>query len=84
MTTNDCKLAIIAAVKADPEHVQRQFTERVDISPALIEGNWKRLSKVNLASGIVRREFDCKPYDDQLRAIVIESNGKLSVVIQGE
>jgi hypothetical protein len=89
LATKDCVTAIVDYVNQNPGHVYRQFVGE----PRTVEeferaarkvSNWKRMSKEKMGDIIVR-EFNCRPYDDQLRAIVEERDGKIvSVVVQGE
>jgi hypothetical protein len=89
LATKDCVTAIVDYVNQNPGHVYKQFVGEpgtVDDfeAPARKVSNWKRMSKEKMGDTIVR-EFDCRPYDDQLRAIVEERDGKIvSVVVQGE
>jgi len=95
MKTEDCRLLIVDWIVAHPNHVYSQFEPTLfwtqkDIDafegPAKNPKNWKRMSKRTEGNNIVR-EFDCKPYDDQLRAIVIENkttNVVTKVIVQGE
>lgn len=47
--------------------------------------NWKRMTKEKLYNGDILRCFDCRPFDDQLRAYVTERNGEIvEVGVQGE
>lgn len=39
--------------------------------------NWKRHTKYKDSSGNIIRIFDCRPFDDQLRAYVTERDGKI-------
>ncbi len=76
ITSDDCKTAIVEWVKDHPGCILELFGDDVEDKntfeePALQEKNWKRISKEKDLSGYVR-VFDCKPYDDQVRAYVYE------------
>ena len=80
------KKIIVEWVAAHPGCVSSQFDGGIDEAPALLEKNWKRMSRKRDEKFIVR-SFDCRPYDDQLRAYVITNDADetvISVVIQGE
>lgn len=91
--TEHCKESIVKFVLDNPGYVARQFVPEEDETPAQKVSNWKRMSKrlvspfeskVYPGSKYVR-EFDCVPYDDQLRARVYDDGGKiLGVVIESE
>lgn len=89
ITTADCKSAIAEWCKAHAEHVSRQFVDPLTSDEqALAEkaSNWARIEKSRTKDGI-QREFDCRPFDDQLRAIVLTNHDDtkiISLVIQGE
>ena len=84
MSTELCKTAIVDFLKQRPGHVAAQFvdTEGKSVeefeSDALQPKNWRRMSKTG--SGQVIREFDCKPYDDQLRARVVTDQDQITLV----
>ena len=92
----DCKKAIVDWIKAHPGHVSSQFNPPEPEIDALKEKNWKRENKrictdldvmVNpkLKVGMVERMFDCRPYDDQLRAYTYDDGEKIIyLVVQGE
>jgi hypothetical protein len=86
--TNDCKKAIVTWIKANPGHVARQFYQPGDVKSfehdATLEKNWKRETKEK-DGNLTVREFDCRPYDDQLRATVWDDGNKIvRLVISGE
>lgn len=89
LATKDCVAAIVEYVNQNPGHVYKQFVDEPGTveefeAPARKASNWKRETKEKIGDTIVR-EFDCRPYDAQLRAIVEERDGKIvSVVVQGE
>lgn len=75
ITTEDCREAIVEAVRRDAPVLRRQFAPRLtdeQWSAALDPKNWKRESKRKGDSGpgTWEREFDCRPFDSQLRATV--------------
>lgn len=76
ITSNDCKLAIIAYVKAHTAELANQFTPPEPMVDALKKANWKRWDKTTY-QGITKRSFDCTPYDDQLRAYTIDNGTTL-------
>jgi len=89
ITTAICKTAIAQYCRENPEEVSRQFVSPLtedEQGQAAAERNWARIAKRNTADG-VEREFDCRPFDDQLRAIVLTDTTDtsiISVVVQGE
>ena len=85
IATADCKAEIVKIVIADPSIVEDQFDEGESADEAKIEKNWKRIMKENMSDGNTMRIFDCRPYEDQLRAYVIDDGTKIiSVDICGE
>jgi hypothetical protein len=98
VTTVDCKKAITDWVKSHPGHVSRQFDPPESEADAQLERNWKRMwkrrcdkrdiwanSELNLKAGMWERGFDCRPYDDQLRAYTYDDGERIvCVVVQGE
>ena len=86
MTSEDCKKAIIQWCAFHKSQVERGFVGAVDISPAFLVKNWKRMSKRKSPEG-VERCFDCIPFDDQLRATVTTDSADstiTSIVVEGE
>jgi|LauGreDrversion4_2_1035121.scaffolds.fasta_scaffold643891_1 hypothetical protein len=91
--TNQCKEAIVKFIQDNPGHVAKQFVPEEDEGPSQKISNWKRMNK-RLVSPFESkeypgskyiREFDCVPYDDQLRARVYDDGSKiLHVVIESE
>lgn len=90
VTTTECKEAIVTYCCTDEFKTlcETEFVPAVDPSPAQKAKNWKREAKLN-AAGVgsfmegkasVLREFDCRPYDSQLRAYVWEQGGKIKLV----
>jgi len=88
ISTADCKQAIVAWLQARPGHVQQQFTDPIDEAPSLVVGNWKRIVKEFATWGPPAkwmRTFDCRPYDDQLRAYVWDDGQQIvGVEVLGE
>ena len=76
----DIKLIICEHVRENTNQLSNEFVPAADMEPAQIAKNWKRREKYYNFSGDNRspgrpirvwvREFDCDPYDDQLRAYV--------------
>jgi hypothetical protein len=86
MDTAQCKELIVDFCKKNPDHIRKQFVdEEVDIISCQSVSNWKRMSKEKDEGGNVVRGFDCKPYDDQLRAYVTTKDDVvIELVVQGE
>lgn len=91
--TAQCKEAIVKFIQDNPGHVARQFVPEEDEGPSQKVSNWKRMSKRSVPPHESReylgskyvREFDCVPYDDQLRARVYDDGSKiLHVVVECE
>ena len=87
MNSADCKQMIVDYCLVHKDHIKNQF------DPPLLDAewrktlsitNWKRITKET--NGLeVTRCFDCKPFDDQLRAtIVTAGNTVISVNVEGE
>lgn len=75
ITTEDCREAIVEACRTRAPALRAQFSPPltdVQWQAALNPKNWKRVSKRKGDSeeGTWVREFDCRPFDDQLRATV--------------
>lgn len=98
ITTAECKKAIVDWVKLHPGYVSKQFDPPESEADARLEKNWKRIwkqkcnermvlanSRLNLKIGMWERGFDCKPYDDQLRAYTYDDGEQIiHIVVQGE
>lgn len=86
ITSEACKLLITEWCRNNSDYISNQFIPPENPSESFLEKNWKRIYKTKIKEGI-ERGFDCKPYNDQLRAIII-TNSKdenvISLVIQGE
>jgi hypothetical protein len=85
-----CKEAIASYCKVFADRVAREFSPPLgsaDVAQAFKPGNWKRICRERSESGGVVRIFDCRPFDDQLRAYVEASPAGDSIVgitVQGE
>lgn len=85
ITTQICKDSIVAHLLSTPGSIQSQFTEQIDESLAHKPSNWKRIIKrkvdpyeAQVFPGSTHvREFDCVPFDDQLRAVVIDDGNRI-------
>ncbi len=87
INTEQCKRAIVAHCIKNAPKIAAQFVPLLkddDMEKTYVEANWSRIEKY-AEFGIMVREFDCKPFDDQLRATV-RSTGDviLNVTVQGE
>lgn len=88
MTSADCVKAIVdLATKDGAALFYKAFEEPAteeDLKNMTNPKVWKRITKTTTGD-VVERTFDCRPYEDQLRAVVQEKAGVIiSVVIQGE
>ena len=82
--TKDCKKAIVDYIKENAGCVSSQFVPPEDEGPAQLISNWKRTAKSKENTETVR-EFNCVPYDDQLRAYVYDNGLKIvRIEILGE
>ena len=82
----DCKQVIVDYCKTHTKELSNEFVPPVSMIPSFSISNWKRRDKQKEGATIVR-DFDCLPYEDQLRAYVTtdEKDEKiLSVEVQGE
>lgn len=85
ITTALCKRAIVDSVITNVESLSNEFDPPASMVEATKEKNWKRTSKNSLGDGKTLREFDCKPYDDQLRTEVVDDGENIiSVDVRGE
>ena len=85
ISTAICKAEITKIVINNPSIVTDQFDAGESADPAKLTKNWKRIEKGRMDNGNTERIFDCIPYDDQLRAYVVDDGEKiLSVEIVGE
>lgn len=87
ISTQQCKEAIIQFVLDNPGHVSKQFIPMENEEPAKKISNWKRISKTigkHNDKVVCVREFDCAPYDDQLRATTWDNGEQiLDILIEG-
>lgn len=88
VTTADCVKAIVDLAKKDGANLfYKAFEEPAsaeDLKNITNPKVWKRITKTT-DGDVIERTFDCRPYEDQLRAVVQEKAGVIiSVVIQGE
>lgn len=94
-----CVEKIIEKVIANSNSVIEQFEfsnydekERFikeELPQTTMKKNWKRIckNKIRIGKPYTERIFDCKPFDDQLRAYVATTENDesiMSIVIQGE
>ena len=75
ITTKDCREAIVEECRRRAPALRAQFTPSLtdtQWNAALDPKNWKRESKRRgeAEEGTWEREFDCRPFDSQLRATV--------------
>lgn len=101
ISTEICKKHIVAHAAIQASAIKKEFSPALDdvaYQEVLAEKNWKRICKnkisadaatgygIDPAKGVVvERIFDCRPFDDQLRAYVYDQNGAIvKVMIQGE
>jgi len=88
-STETIKPMIVKWCKDNMWIVRGQFSPMLpekDAQVCLLEKNWKRMSKEKDGETITRG-FDCKPFDDQLRAYVVTDKNDsriLSIIVQGE
>lgn len=78
LTTETIRSKIADYVKENEDKISVLFVNTVDVEPAKQAKNWKRMTKRREGPTWVR-EFDCKPYDDQLRAIVVSNHSDVVV-----
>lgn len=86
LTTDTIRHKIADYVEKNEDKVSVLFVSSIDVEPAKQPKNWKRMSKRREGTTWVR-EFDCKPYDDQLRAIVTTNHSDVvveEIYISGE
>jgi len=85
ISTAICKAEITKIVINNPSIVTDQFDAGESADPAKLTKNWKRIEKGKMDNGNTERIFDCTPYNDQLRAYVIDDGEKiLEISIVGE
>ena len=86
ITSDRCKSLIAEWCQKHPDHIINQFTTSINPTLAFSEKNWKRIYKIKVRDGI-EICFDCKPYDDQLRAIIVtdlKDENVTTLIVQGE
>lgn len=87
VTTDDCKYRIVKYCSENLELIRHEFDPLltdVELQETLKVKNWKRMSKEKDGPCVIR-DFDCKPFDDQLRATVTEHSGLIILLtVQGE
>jgi len=86
ISTETCKKAIVEFVKNNNGYISNLFAgDKVDESLACKESNWKREIKRTCDFGThvgkTVREFDCRPFDSQLRAYVYD-DGKEIIALE--
>lgn len=72
ITTNDCKAALVAHCVLRQSEIRTYFYPNLTpevVAKTFEPKNWKRESK-STTDGITLREFDCRPFDSQLRGYV--------------
>lgn len=87
ITTELCKQLICDIVMVNDGAVEAQFDSDFYAGHiAIFPENWKRREKrTDKKTKITVREFDCTPFDDQLRAYVTDDGTKITeVYISGE
>ena len=83
ITTKDCKEAIIEFVSSNKAYCESLFSMSFLSAPMYEIKNWKRMckeSKKEAGKKITVRTFDCKPYDDQIRAYVTDDGINITKV----
>jgi hypothetical protein len=85
LTTKHCKQAIVDFLMTKSGLVEHEVVvSQQEALEAFKVCNWKRMSKRREGSFWIR-EFDCEPFDDQLRAIVKSTDTHvIDVTVQGE
>lgn len=85
ITTAICKQEITKIIIKKPSIVENLFCNSESADSAKLVKNWKRLYKEKRKDGCTLRVFDCTPYDDQLRAYVVDNGANIiSISIEGE
>lgn len=84
ISSKDCTCAILNFVNENKEYCKSLFSYDFLVSPLYEIKNWKRIHK-ETNNSITTRTFDCKPYDNQIRAYVTDNGIEiLSVIIKDE
>ena len=85
ITTDLCKKEIVKIITSNPLIVEDLFCGDESADPAKLVKNWKRILKETRNDGSTLRGFNCVPYDDQLRAYIVDNGVNiLSISIEGE
>ena len=95
VTTQICKFAITRKCKEITDFIKKEFVPELtdeQVQQAFDDNNWKRRSKSKDSymipnRTVIERMFDCKPFDDQLRAYVYTDESDqhiLRIDIHGE
>jgi hypothetical protein len=82
LTTDICKGLIVKKVKLYIDKIGNEFVpplNRNELMPACEVKCWKRMYKEH-QDHTWTRAFDCKPYDDQLRAYVVSDDTDTEVL----
>lgn len=89
-STDILKIAIAAFCSMHLDSIQNEFDEQLtrdQLESMCLVKNWKRMSKSKNKDGTIERGFNCKPFEDQLRAYVKTTNNDdkiLAIIVQGE
>lgn len=84
ISSKDCKDAILKFAYENKEYCKSLFSYDFLVSPLFDINNWKRICKEK-NNNITTRKFDCKPYEDQIRAYVTDNGIEiLSIIIKDE
>jgi len=89
INTKLCKDQIVEWCKNNPQNIRHAFCQSLskeELEESTNINNWKRTAKVKVNDGILR-EFNCVPFDDQLRAYVKTDKTDsvfISVTVLGE
>lgn len=95
ITTQICKFAITRKCQEKVDFIKKEFEPELtdeEVKVTFDDNNWRRLSKSKdsyMIPGrtIIERLFDCRPFDDQLRAYVYTDESDqhiLTIDIHGE
>jgi hypothetical protein len=89
MNSSICKQLIVDYCKNHTQELNDQFCEELsstEFAAMQDEKNWKREEKYK-EDGVIVRRFDCRPFDDQLRAYIstdLSDTKVISVIVGGE
>lgn len=90
VNSEECKKRIYLTALTDWDRISKLFDPPLQLNDTnkIIPKNWKRISKETVVNNGIKsttRCFDCKPFDDQLRAYVeSDDNRIISITIEGE